>query len=114
MSAVDLSQIRTIPLESRANKVALEWFARPAHPGRSFAEFVSTLPAILAGKDFGEVVQAIVAAHSNARPVIAAVGAHVIKCGLSPVLIDLMRRGIITAVALNGAGAIHDFEVALI
>src|SRR5439155_10589781 len=61
-----------------------------------------------------EVVQAVVVAHCNRRPVLVGLGAHVIKCGLSPVLIDLMRRGIVTAVALNGAGAIHDFELALI
>jgi len=114
MQPVDLNRVRTIPLEARPNKVALTGFAQPPKPGRSFAEFLAGLPGILVGNDFREVVAAIVAARRNGRPVIVGMGAHVIKCGLNPVLIDLMRRGIITAIALNGSGAIHDFEIALI
>jgi hypothetical protein len=114
MRPIDLTQIRTIPLQTRQNKVAMERFARPPQAGRSFAEFLSSLPHILAGEDFRNVVDAVVTAHRNGRPVIVGMGAHVIKCGLSPVLIDLMRRGVVTALALNGSGAIHDFEVALI
>jgi len=114
MQPVDLNRVRTIPLEARPNKVALTGFAQPPKAGRSFAEFLAGLPGILVGNDFREVVAAIVAARRNGRPVIVGMGAHVIKCGLNPVLIDLMRRGIITAIALNGSGAIHDFEIALI
>jgi hypothetical protein len=109
----DLSKVRTIPLTTRANKVARDKFARPAVKGQSAAEFLAGLPQILAGNDFRAVVQSIVAARRNARPVIVGFGAHVIKCGLSPVLIDLMQRGIITALATNGSGGIHDFELAL-
>jgi hypothetical protein len=114
MQPVDLSQVRTVPLGARPNKVALSGFAQPPRAGRSFADFLNTLPGILAGQDFRAVVGAIVAARRNARPVIIGMGAHVIKCGLNPVLIDLMRRGVIAAVALNGSGAIHDFEISLI
>jgi deoxyhypusine synthase len=114
MQPLDLTQVRTIPLQSRQTKVVLERFARPPKPGRSFAGFVESLPHILAAEDFRLVVKAIAAAHRKDRPVIVAMGAHVIKCGLSPVIADLMQRGIVTALALNGAGAIHDFEIALI
>ena len=101
-------------LAARANKVGLENLARPPRKGQSFAEFLEGLPDVLAAQDFRAVVSAIAAAHRAGRPVIAGLGAHVIKCGLSPVIIDLMERGIISAVALNGSGAIHDFEIALI
>lgn len=111
---VDLSRIKTVPLPERRNKVALDRFARPPKKGKTFAEFMESLPRILAGEDFRAVVEAIAKARRNQHPVILAMGAHVIKCGLNPVLIDLMRRGIITTLALNGAGAIHDFELALI
>jgi hypothetical protein len=114
MKPADLSRVRTIPLQTRSNKVAVERFARPPQKGRSFAEFLDSLPTILAGADFHAVVDAIVTARRNRCAVIAGLGAHVIKCGLSPVLISLLRRGIITALALNGAAAIHDFELALI
>ena len=114
MLPVDLNQVRTLSLEVRANKVNLDLFARPPRPGRSFADFLSCLPGILAARDFDEVVAAIVQARRHGRPVILGMGAHVLKCGLGPIVIELMRRGIVTAVALNGSGAIHDFEVAVI
>jgi deoxyhypusine synthase len=114
MDPVNLADVRTVPLEARSNKVALTKFAKPAQAGRSFREFLDSLPMILAGEDFHRVVEAIVTARLAGRPVILAMGAHVIKCGLNPVIIDLMRRGIVGALALNGSGAIHDFEIALI
>ncbi|HEV3006803.1 MAG TPA: hypothetical protein VGX78_20200, partial [Pirellulales bacterium] len=114
MQPVDLKQVRTVPLGARPNKVALTKFAAPPVAGRTFAEFVASLPSILAGDDFRQVVAAIAKAHAQGRPVIMALGAHVIKCGLNPVVIDLVRRGIVTGVALNGSGAIHDVEIALI
>lgn len=114
MRPVDLKLVRTVPLEARPNKVALERFAKAAATGRSFREFLDSLPDILAGNDFRRIVAAIVHARGNDRPVVLAMGAHVIKCGLNPVVIDLMRRGVVTALALNGSGAIHDFEIALI
>jgi hypothetical protein len=111
---IDLSRVRTIPLRTRANKVAVDRFARPVRKGQSVTDFLAGLPTILAGDDFRAVVEAIVTARRNGWPVLAALGAHVIKCGLNPVLIDLMRRGVVTAIAMNGAGAIHDVELALI
>jgi hypothetical protein len=111
---VDFSGIRTIPLQVRPNKVSQNTFAKPPVRGQSAAQFLAGLPQILAGADFHAVVNAIVAARKNQRPVVFGFGAHVLKCGLSPVLIDLMQRGIITALATNGSGAIHDFELALI
>lgn len=114
MQPVDLSRVRTVPLERRPNRVALAGFARPPRAGRSVADFLAGLPDILAGRDFRAVAEAVAAARRSRRPVILGMGAHVIKCGLNPIVIDLMRRGVVTAVALNGSGAIHDFEIALI
>lgn len=111
---VDLSRVRTVPLTARPNKVALSKFAVPPVKGQSAAAFLAGLPHLLAGEDFRAVVAAVIAAHQNGRPVVVGFGAHVIKCGLSPVLIDLMKQGIVTALATNGSGAIHDFELALI
>ena len=111
---IDLSRVTTYPLGERKNKVTIGDFAIPGSPGATFRDFLAILPHILAGTSFREVVSAIVQAHQDGRPVILAMGAHVIKCGLSLIVIDLMERGIITAVAMNGAGPIHDFEIALI
>ena len=111
---VDLTQVRTIPLTTRPNKVASAAFAKPPVKGQSAAAFLAGLPRVLAGNDFRAVVTAVVEARRNGRPVILGFGAHVIKCGLSPVLIDLMHRGVVTALATNGSGGIHDFELALI
>jgi hypothetical protein len=109
---LDLSQVRTYSVHERANKVATADFARPVEAGGSFAAFFNSLPNILAGSELRAVVQAIVTAKRNGHPVIITMGAHVIKVGLSPLLIDWMRRGIISAIATNGAGAVHDSEVA--
>jgi hypothetical protein len=114
MQPIDLSRVRTVPLNARANKVALGRFAQPARKGQSVRDFLAGLPDILAASDFRAVVEAVLAARRRGALVIAGMGAHVIKCGLSPVLIDLMQRGVVTALALNGSGAIHDFELALI
>jgi hypothetical protein len=111
---VDLARVRTYPLGERTNKVSLDRFAKPAAKGRSAADFLAGLPRLLAGDDFQAVADAVANAHRHGRPVVVGFGAHVIKCGLSPVLIDLMDRGVVTALATNGSGAIHDFELALI
>jgi hypothetical protein len=110
---VDLTGLRMRSLAERPSKVRVDDFARPAQPGATFREFFAALPKILAGDDVRAVVDAIVRAHRAKRPVLLGLGAHVIKCGLSPVIIDLMERGVVTAVAMNGAGPIHDVEIAL-
>jgi hypothetical protein len=108
---LDFSRIRTYPVADRANKVALESFAKPHSKGASFAHFLDSLPDFLAVSDLKAIVADIVQAVRNRRPVVLMMGAHVIKVGLNPVLIQAMRRGILSAIALNGAGAIHDFEL---
>lgn len=111
---INAQQVITYPLRQRKNKVQHQNFGQPCAPNASFAAFANALPHILAGDDVRAVVDAIVKAHQRARPVIFAFGAHVIKCGLSLFVIELIKRGIISAVAMNGAGVIHDFEIALI
>jgi hypothetical protein len=109
----DLSDVRTYPLKSRASKARVEDFARPIKPGETIGAFVDSLPGILAAADFKAVVRAIVDAKRVDGGVVWGLGAHVIKTGLGPVLIDLMERGFVSAIATNGASIIHDFEVAL-
>jgi hypothetical protein len=109
----DLSAVRTYPLASRKSKANAVDFARVQPKGSSVAAFVDGLPNILAGADFKAVVNALRQAHDSGAGVIWGIGAHVIKTGLSPVLIDLMERGYVSALATNGAGIIHDFELAL-
>ncbi len=109
----DLTGIATYPLASRPSKARAADFARPHQPGTSVTAWVEALPNVLAARDLRQVVEAVVAARRRGAPVIWGLGAHVIKTGLSPVLIDLMERGVVSAVATNGAGIIHDFEVAV-
>ena len=109
----DLSGIKTYPLRSRQSKVGLAQFATPYKAGSGVDGLLKSLPSLLAAKDFKDVVSAIVAAKRADRAIIWGLGAHVLKTGLSPVLVDLMERGYVSAIATNGAGIIHDFEIAL-
>ncbi|MFA5027744.1 MAG: hypothetical protein WC713_07680 [Candidatus Methylomirabilota bacterium] len=109
---IDPTGIATYPLASRPSKVSIRDAAIPWTPGGTFLAFLRTLPDQLAAKDLREVAAAILAARRHGRPVILAMGAHVIKVGLSPIVIDLLERGLVTALALNGACAVHDFELA--
>jgi hypothetical protein len=109
----DLSGVRTYPLASRRNKAQAADFARPYVPGSGIRAWVDSLPAILAGADFRAVAGAIARARENGRGVLWGLGAHVVKTGLGPVLIDLMERGFVSGLAVNGAAVIHDFELAL-
>jgi hypothetical protein len=108
---LDFSKIRTYPLAERSNKVAEEAFARPHAAGGSFKSFLDGLPAFLAVNDLRSVVAAMAAAVRNRRPIVLMMGAHSIKVGLNPIFVDAMRRGLVDAVAFNGAGAVHDFEL---
>ncbi|HUI07793.1 MAG TPA: hypothetical protein VL486_12390 [Verrucomicrobiae bacterium] len=111
---LDFSRVHTYPIRERPNKVHLNELARAWSARGSFAQFVDSLPRLLVGNDFRAVVGGTVAAVRNHRPVVVMMGAHTIKCGLNPVFVDLIKRGVVSAVAFNGAGAIHDFELAYI
>ncbi len=111
---VDLSLVTTYPLKKRINKVSVHDFATLPESETDISAFLASLPKILKGSDFLALVDAIVTAHQRKKPVIVMMGGHVIKCGLSPLLIALAKRGVITGFAFNGASSIHDFEIALI
>ena len=109
----DLSGIHTYKLGSRKSKANAADFARPYRPGGGVPALIDSLPRILAAADFTAVVSAIRAAREGNRGIIWGFGAHVIKTGLGPILSDLMERGFVSALATNGAGIIHDFELAI-
>lgn len=113
-SPINLHDIKTYPLSKRESKVFINGLCKPFVKGGSFRDFISSLPGFLAVTDLMEVAKAIAKAYANKNPVILGMGAHPIKVGLSPLIIDLMQRGIITAVATNGACIIHDFEMSFI
>lgn len=108
---IDLTGVRTVPIAGRASKVRAEEFAAPPAGDRSFHAFLGSLPDILVARDFLKVVDAIVSAAHARKGVIVMLGGHVVKTGLSRLLIDLMERGVITHLAMNGSAAIHDYEV---
>jgi hypothetical protein len=110
---LEFSALRTVSLNERGGKVKAADFASVYRKGSGMASWLDSLPRILAGESFRAVVEAVGAARARRRALIWGLGGHVIKCGLAPVLIDLMRRGYVTLFAINGAAAIHDFEIAL-
>ncbi len=110
---LDFADLKTVPIRARGGKVRVEDFAVPHRAGAGFRGWLESLPRILAADSFRAVVEALGAARDARRPVLWGLGGHVIKCGLAPVLIDLMKRGYATAFAMNGAAAIHDFEIAI-
>ena len=110
----DLSKIKTISIKTRKSKVSPKNFARVFDPSRqSFADFINSLPDILAASQLKDLVADIVRARKQRTPVIIMMGAHVVKVGLSPIIVDLVRRRVVTAVAMNSAASIHDVETAL-
>lgn len=112
---IDLSRIETYPLASRPSKVTVRDFAKPLtdDEARSAAALLDSLPRILAADTLRSITAAIIEAKSKNRAIIWGVGGHVIKTGLAPILIDLMKRGFVSAIAMNGSGVIHDFEIAV-
>jgi hypothetical protein len=108
----DLTGVRTYPLASRKSKANAADFAK-AFKDPAAVGFIDSLPSILGGADLKAVAAAMRTARDAGRGLIWGIGAHVLKTGLSPILIDLMERGYICALAMNGAGVIHDFELAL-
>ncbi len=109
----DLSGVRTYPLASRASKARHEDFARAWDPATGVSGLLASMPNLLAARDLRDVAAAIGRAAAGQRGIVWGLGAHVIKTGLGPVVIDLMERGFVSAVAMNGAGLIHDYEVAI-
>jgi hypothetical protein len=109
---IDPSRIRTVPVAQRTNRVAAAEFALPPGENRGFADFIHSLPRILEAKSFLAICDAIVGAAREKKAVIAMLGGHVVKTGLSPLLIDLIQRGVITHLASNGSAVIHDWEMA--
>jgi hypothetical protein len=110
---LDLSRLATYPLASRKSKVGGEQLGKPSRPRGSFRDFWQGLPDVLAAKDLRELVARMKLAREGGRAILWGLGAHVIKVGLSPIVIDLMERGYVQGLALNGAGIIHDFELAV-
>jgi hypothetical protein len=110
---IDLSGLATYPLASRPSKVTAADFARPVEAGASIADFLDALPRILAADDLRAVAAAVRDARGRGLPVISGMGGHVVKTGLAPVLIDLMHRRLLTALAMNGSCLVHDFEIAV-
>jgi hypothetical protein len=110
---LDFSGLKTVAIQTRGGKVRVEHFAKPFYKGAGVASLIDSLPSILAADSFRAVIDAIAAARTHKRAILWGLGGHVIKCGLAPVLIDLMQRGYATGFVLNGAAAIHDFEIGI-
>src|SRR5258708_29686957 len=106
-----LGAIHTYPLASRKSKVSIRDFAKPPARNVSLTKFLDSLPNILAAEDLRQLLAAIHRAHKQRRAILWGIGGHVIKVGLGPILIDLIKRGFISAIAMNGAALIHDFEI---
>jgi hypothetical protein len=113
LKPIDFAGLRTVPLKSRGGKVKVADFAKLFDAGSGVSGLLDSLPQILAARDFRSVVTAILEARQRGRQIIWGIGGHVIKCGLAPILADLIGRGSATAFAMNGSASIHDFEIAL-
>jgi deoxyhypusine synthase len=111
---LSLKELKTYSLQDRPSKVSREDFARPWRAGDTLRNFLDSLPSILAAQDLRAVAGAIREARENRRTIHWAMGAHLIKVGLNPLLIDLMKKGLVTALSLNGAGVVHDSELAMV
>jgi len=109
---INIKKVKTYSIKNRRSKVELAYFAKPPAHKRSFSGFYDSLPNILKAKEMRAVVNAVAGARKKKKAVIFMAGAHVIKCGLNPIVIELIKKKVITCIALNGAGIIHDFEIA--
>jgi hypothetical protein len=110
---ITLGAVHTYPLASRKSKVNKRDFAKPSAANTSLKKFLDSLPDILAAEDLRHLLGAIHAARKQGAAILWGLGGHVIKVGLGPLLIDLMKRGFVSGIAMNGAALIHDFEIAL-
>jgi hypothetical protein len=111
---LELDKVSTYPLASRPSKVSLDDFANPIQPDSSLKDFLAGLPNILAVQSLREIAARMRRAHELQKPIIWGIGGHVIKTGLAPLVIDLMRRGFVTAIAANGSVLVHDAEIAMV
>ena len=110
---IDLSRARTYALASRPSKVEAQSLGRPVPAGASVAELLASLPDLLAARELREAASELARRRRAGGRILLGMGAHPIKVGLSPLIVDLMERGVLAAVAMNGAGIVHDFELAL-
>ncbi len=111
---LDFTDLKTYSVHGRHSKVSIDDFARPLSPDMRVSQLIAALPAQFAGVEFPELIQCVARSVQTKKPIMLGMGAHVIKVGLNPILIDLMKRGILTSIALNGAGIIHDTEIAMV
>jgi hypothetical protein len=114
LKPLSLKNVKTYPLKKRQSKVSVRDFGSSWTAGSTMSLWLESLPNILAGNDLRELVNRLKIAVKEEKTIILAMGAHTIKVGLSPIILDLMERGIITGIAMNGAGIIHDLEVAMV
>ncbi len=108
----DLTRLKTVPVAGRRNKVDQSLLASPPGTDRSFAAFLTSLPDVLAARDLRQLIQAVARAHRDRRAVVLLLGGHVVKVGLGPLINAWLAHGILSHIAMNGAAAIHDFELA--
>src|SRR6266852_8691628 len=113
LQPITLGAVHTYPLASRKSKVSIRDFAKPPAANASLTKFLDSLPNFLAAEDLRQLLGAIHSARKQRRAILWGIGGHVIKVGLGPVLIDLMKCGFVSGIAMNGAALIHDFEIAL-
>jgi hypothetical protein len=113
LQPITLGAVHTYPLASRKSKVSIRDFAKPPGANALLTKFLDSLPNVLAAEDLRQLLGAIQSARKQHRAILWGIGGHVIKVGLGPVLIDLIKRGFVSGIAMNGAALIHDFEIAL-
>lgn len=114
LEPLDFKDLNTYSVHDRFSKVTVENFARPLKSGATIKEFLASLPDQLLGRDFPELINRLAESYDNDRSIMIGMGGHVIKVGLNPVLIDLMERGIISGIAMNGSCIVHDTEIAMV
>jgi hypothetical protein len=114
LKPLELDKVKTYPLASRASKVSLQDFAKPVSNDAALSEFLEGLPDVLAGRAIREIAERVRRARELKKPIIWGMGGHVIKTGLAPVIIDLMKRGYVTGIAANGSVLVHDSEIAMV
>src|SRR4029078_8878788 len=114
LKPLELDKVKTYPLASRKSKVDLQDFAKPIGADASLGDFLESLPNVLAGQAIRELAERIRRARELKKPIIWGIGGHVIKTGLAPVIIELMKRGYVSAIAANGSVLVHDAEIAMV